>query len=118
VCADVGLVERVGQSLLDDALKFTTAQGEVAVRLQAAEDGVSVRVTDTGPGISKSDQPMIFERYRQSSAEMAKSKGAGLGLAIVKKILDIHNATIQVQSQPNQGASFFFSLPSYQPQLS
>ncbi len=114
VFADVSLVERVIQNLMDNALKFTPEKGEIRLLLKAVENGVEVTVSDTGPGIPKSEQVHIFERYGQASLTKKQSKGAGLGLAIVKKILEIHNATIQVQSQPNQGASFLFKLPVYQ----
>ena len=113
VFADIALVERVLQNLFDNALKFTPKGGMVKLILSASDSDVEVRVSDTGPGIPEKEQAYIFERYRQASPE-AKSKGAGLGLAIVKKILEIHNSTVKVQSQPGQGAAFWFQLPVYQ----
>ena len=114
VFADVALVERVLQNLMDNALKFTPAGGRVAIQLKNHSKGVEVRISDTGPGISEGEQAHIFERYRKSTAVENKKVGAGLGLAIVKKILEIHNAAIQVQSKPGQGAAFWFMLPAYQ----
>ncbi|MEN0050375.1 MAG: HAMP domain-containing sensor histidine kinase, partial [Bacteroidota bacterium] len=112
VFADVGLVERVLQNLMDNALKFTPENGEVTIQLAANKEAVEVKVSDSGPGISKEKQSYIFERYRRSEVE--SNKGAGLGLAIVKKILEIHNSTIQVISKPNEGSTFWFQLPAYQ----
>lgn len=112
VFADVGLVERVLQNLLDNALKFTPEQGEVTIHLAADDQHVAVQVKDSGPGIDEAQQAYIFDRYHRAPAE--RNKGTGLGLAIVKKILEIHNSTIKVISQPNQGATFYFQLPTYE----
>lgn len=114
VFADISLVERVIQNLMDNALKFTPKNGEVSLILKPVENGVEIKVSDTGPGIPENEQAHIFERYRKATPAQSQSTGAGLGLAIVKKILEIHNSTIQVQSQPNQGAAFWFQLPVYQ----
>lgn len=115
VFADVSLVERVLQNLLDNAIKFTPDGGKVELELSEKENQISVRVTDTGPGIPEEEQSFIFERYhRVKTGEMKDNgSGAGLGLAIVKKILEIHSATIEVANRPGQGASFLFKLPVY-----
>ena len=113
VFADIGLVERVIQNLMDNALKFTPEGGEVTIELTGMDKSVEVKIADTGPGISSKEQAVIFERYRKVGKEEGKSKGAGLGLAIVKKILELHNATIKVQSKLNEGTTFMFQLPSY-----
>ena len=116
VLADVGLVERAIHNLMDNALKFTPEGGKVGIELFAENQGVRIKISDTGPGIPEAERSYIFDRYRRSddAANQSKNKGAGLGLAIVKKILEIQNSSIQVQSIPNQGATFWFSLPFYQ----
>ena len=113
VFADISLVERAIQNLLDNALKFTPKNGKVSLSVSSTNKNVKIEISDSGPGISEQDQSFIFDRYRQTRKE-SKSEGAGLGLAIVKKIMELHNTTIQVISQPNQGSTFQFSLPSYQ----
>jgi signal transduction histidine kinase len=114
VFADVALVERVAQNLMDNALKFTPAGGEVKIVLREAEKHVEVRIADTGPGIPESEQSAIFERYRKASASSTnQTGGAGLGLAIAKKILELHDASIRVQSRLNEGTAFMFRLPAY-----
>ena len=113
VFADLALVERVLQNLMDNALKFTPEGGTVTIELQEAGHHVEVRVADTGPGIPESEQSYIFERYHKGGPTDKKSKGAGLGLAIAKKILELHNSTIQVHSKLNEGTSFEFNLPAY-----
>ncbi|MEL6674256.1 MAG: HAMP domain-containing sensor histidine kinase [Bacteroidota bacterium] len=113
VFADVALVERVFQNLLDNALKFTPKGGSVQIELEGQVDSVSVRVVDTGKGISAEEQAFIFERYQKGSRSGDQNKGAGLGLAIVKKILELHDASIRVQSRLNEGTAFSFQLPAY-----
>ena len=114
VFADVALVERVIQNLMDNALKFSHQGGKVTLHLKEAPRGVEISISDNGPGIPEKEQPFIFERYHRARNPATKATGSGLGLAIVKKILDIHQATIQVKSSINQGATFWFQLPAYQ----
>lgn len=113
VFADIALVERVFQNLLDNALHHTPSDGEVVVSLFDSALGVEVRVSDTGPGIPADQQSLIFERHRQigKNNSPAKAYGAGLGLAIVKKILEIHQTSISVNNRPTRGAEFCFKLP-------
>ncbi|PCE63935.1 HAMP domain-containing sensor histidine kinase [Sediminicola luteus] len=112
VFADVGLVERAIQNLLENALKYTPAQGAVTLCLKKLGEQVEVRVTDTGVGIAQNEQAHIFDRYRQLPTA-DKKMGSGLGLAIVKKIMDLHQTTITVLSKPQEGSSFVFQLPAY-----
>ncbi len=112
VFADLGLVERVIQNLMDNAMKFTPQGGTVGIVLKKQDDSVEVRIVDSGPGIPQEEQAYIFERYQKAANGRQKNKGAGLGLAIVKKILEIHNTNIQVSSHLNQGAEFWFRLPA------
>lgn len=114
VFADLGLVERAMQNLIDNALKFTPSGGNVTLELIPSEKHVEVRIADTGPGIPEAEQIYIFERYRQAKQlKTDAQKGAGLGLAIAKKIMELHNSALQVKSRPNEGATFFFKLPTY-----
>ena len=114
VFADISLVERVMQNLMDNALKFTPKGGSVSIELMEQESSVKVKIADTGPGIPETEQSYIFERYRRAKKEKEKISGTGLGLSIAKKIMEIHNSSIWVQSKPNQGAAFLFLLPAYQ----
>lgn len=113
VFADLGMVERVIQNLMDNALKFTPQGGTVSIELAVVAGQVEVKIADTGPGIPEEEQSYIFERYRQA-APGAEKKGTGLGLAIVKKMLDLHDASIQVKSRLNEGTVFWFQLPQHQ----
>jgi len=113
VFADLGLVERVIQNLMDNALNYTPKGGEVTIELGMIENNVKIQIKDTGPGIPEEEQSFIFDRYRQAQ-RTGKSKGAGLGLAIVKKILELHDTSIEVRSKLNEGTAFMFQLPAYQ----
>jgi len=111
VFADIALTERVFQNLLDNAFKFTPDGGDITVRLSEASTGIKIQITDTGIGIAAEDQSYIFERYKQADSSTAKKKGMGIGLAIVKKILELHQATIEVSSEQGKGTAFIFVLP-------
>ena len=117
VFADISLVERAIQNLMDNALKFTPEGGEVTVEIHTNSKDVEIAIKDSGPGITKEEQQLVFERYRQTKTGKQK-EGAGLGLAIVRKIMELHNASIEVLSKPNEGTTFSFSLPIYQNGLS
>ena len=113
VYADVSLVERALQNLIENAIKYTDPKGEVKLSLNRKNDQIEISITDTGSGIPLSDQPFIFDRYKQVN-KSTKKQGYGLGLAIVKKIMDLHDTTITVLSKPKEGSSFIFNLPAYQ----
>lgn len=114
VYADVSLVERALQNLIENALKYTESGGKVTLSIKRKGKNVEINITDTGTGIPLSEQPFIFDRYKQVD-KSAKKQGYGLGLAIVKKIMDLHDTTITVLSKPKEGSSFIFNLPAYQP---
>ncbi|MCF6349161.1 MAG: HAMP domain-containing histidine kinase [Flavobacteriaceae bacterium] len=112
VFADIGLVERAIQNLMDNALKFTPDKGKIKIIINHDNENVIIKIKDSGPGISKEDQKYIFERFRQTESKQKKS-GIGLGLAIVKKIMELHETNIKIISKPNEGSTFEFYLPSY-----
>jgi len=114
VFADVGLVERALQNLIENAIKYTQPNGTVTLALKKRNKDVEINITDTGAGIPVSEQPYIFDRYKQVDKSAKKQQGYGLGLAIVKKIMDLHDTTITVLSKPKEGSSFIFNLPAYQ----
>ena len=113
VFADVSLVERALQNLIENAIKFTEPNGKVVLSIKRKDKNVEINITDTGTGIPLSEQPYIFDRYKQVEKN-TKKQGYGLGLAIVKKIMDLHDTTITVLSKPKEGSSFIFNLPAYQ----
>lgn len=113
VYADIALIDRVIQNLVDNALKFTPAGGEIIIRTEKEESFVAVSITDNGIGIADHEQEKIFDRYYKSASRSDYKSGAGLGLAIVRKILELHHSDLYLVSQRDKGASFTFRLPLY-----
>ena len=103
-------------NLLSNAAKFTeegTIIVEAVTALRPNRPGrlVIVRVTDTGPGISEADQAKLFQPFSQVDASPTrKSGGSGLGLSISRHLVEMHNGTIEVESEIGKGSTFYFSL--------
>lgn len=111
---DIGLIQRVLENLVRNAIRFTPNGGEITLRIAERTECVAVSVTDSGPGIPETEIPRIFDRfYRSEQGQEALSGSSGLGLAIVKRILDLHGSTIAVVSKPGAGTRFEFQLPLY-----
>ena len=114
VHADIALLERVFQNLIDNALRHTPAGGSVRLDVSAEGAALRVSVADTGRGIANEHLAHVFERYYQApdAGTMADNgPSAGLGLAIVKRILELHGSAIRVSSEMARGTRFDFSLP-------
>jgi signal transduction histidine kinase len=98
-------------NLVGNAIKFTDA-GEVTIKAEANNGSFYVSVRDTGPGISTADQAKLFQEFQQAESAITRKKGGtGLGLAISKRIIEMHGGKIWVESQPDQGSTFAFTLP-------
>ena len=103
VTADIALIERVLRNLIENSLHYTPAGGAICLKLIPRHRQVTVEVTDSGCGIDAKDLPHIFDRfYRGEKSRSDFSGHAGLGLAIAKRILELHQSTIDVQSQPGR----------------
>jgi GAF domain-containing protein len=112
IVADERKVKQILLNLLSNAVKFTPEGRRVSLTATAAEDGITVSVSDTGIGIAPEDQAAIFEEFRQVGREDArKQEGTGLGLTLAKKFVELHGGRIWVQSQVGQGSTFSFTLP-------
>lgn len=99
-------------NLLDNAIKYTPANGSIKIIASGKEREVQVDIADTGIGISEKDLPRIFERfYRVDKARSRELGGTGLGLSIVKHIIQAHSGQVWVQSKPGIGSTFSFVLP-------
>jgi signal transduction histidine kinase len=113
VHADIGLVQRVLENLIRNALDYTPAGGSITLDVSARPDDVAVTVSDTGCGIPEDQIDNIFDRYfRSDHGQSSRGQSSGLGLAIVKRILDLHGSRITVASTMNRGTCFEFSLPA------
>ncbi len=112
IVADERKVKQILLNLLSNAVKFTPEGGRVGLTATAAEDAITIAVSDTGIGIAPEDQAAIFEEFRQVGREDArKQEGTGLGLTLAKKFVELHGGRIWVESQVGQGSTFAFTLP-------
>ncbi len=111
VRGDGAQLGEVLQNLLDNALQYTPAGGQIEVKARANGQDVIFSVIDTGIGIPESDLERIFERfYRVDSARSREAGGTGLGLAIARHIVEAHSGRIWVESAVGQGSRFHFSV--------
>jgi signal transduction histidine kinase len=101
VLANAGALREVLSNLIDNALKYTPAGGDVHIRTQRIVTGVAVWVSDTGCGIPASDLPRLFERHFRGVQSQGEIPGTGLGLAIAKRLMEQMDGTIQVFSPLN-----------------
>jgi signal transduction histidine kinase len=112
---DLGLLERVLENLLSNAIRHTPPGGRVAMWIQEDFSRIAICVKDTGKGIPAADLPHIFDRYyRGTNTGKTSEQGAGLGLAIAKRIMELHGGEIVAASSLGSGAEFCCYLPHLQ----
>ncbi|WP_024300997.1 sensor histidine kinase [Pseudogulbenkiania sp. MAI-1] len=102
IAGHAGLLRELLANLLDNAIQYTPAGGEVTVTLQAGPGEAWLRVSDNGPGIPPAERERVFERFYRGSAEN-KGKGCGLGLAIVQEIARRHRTTVTLSDHAPHG---------------
>lgn len=108
---DVTLIQEVIINLIENAIKYTPEKGRIRISSKEQDDQVFFYVEDTGPGISQSEQALIFEKFYRGSSQHNTSKGTGLGLYLVKYFIELHKGQIYLQSYPGLGTKIGFSLP-------
>jgi PAS domain S-box-containing protein len=111
IWGDHNRLMQVFENLIGNAIKFTTAGGQIVVRAASKDRDVEFSVSDTGSGIGPDALPHVFDRFWQA-AMRARRLGAGLGLPITKGIVEAHDGHIWVDSQLGRGTTFFFTIPS------
>ena len=104
-------LRQVLTNLIDNAIKYSPAGAEVEVRAYQEDGFVRIDVRDSGPGIAKDDQKLIFEKFGRVTGSGATRPGTGLGLFIARSIAEAHGGALDVDSAPDQGSTFTLELP-------
>lgn len=116
VFSDEGRLEQVFTNLIDNALKFTE-RGSITIGYNSRDDEIEFYVKDTGIGIDSILHKAIFDRFQQIGGNIVRAKGGkGLGLAISKEIVELLGGRIWVESEPDHGAEFKFTISNIQPE--
>ena len=112
ISIDKDAIVTVLVNLLDNACKYTNDNKEIELRIFYENENVCFSLKDNGIGMTKRQIRKIFDRFYQADTTLSRrAEGTGLGLSIVKFILDAHNATIEVKSQPEKGSTFIVKIP-------
>ncbi|MBW4467375.1 MAG: HAMP domain-containing histidine kinase [Pegethrix bostrychoides GSE-TBD4-15B] len=112
ITADPEQIYRAISNLLSNALRYTSAQGKVTIRLSRSASHAVIQVEDTGIGILPDEQSRIFDRfYRTDQGRSQQQGGSGLGLAITQAIVRQHQGRLSLESEPGKGSLFTILLP-------
>jgi two-component system OmpR family sensor kinase len=112
--ADIRLIERAMENLIENAIQHTPANEKINLRLTTHGPDIVVQISDTGHGIPEDELPNIFNRfYRVDKSRKTLAGHSGLGLAITKRILELHDRSITASSVINHGTTFTFQVPAY-----
>jgi two-component system OmpR family sensor kinase len=113
VLGDAGKIHQVVANLLANARIHTPVGTPIAVSIESNDEGTSISIADSGPGLSQEDQARIFERFYRAdpSRNRAKEEGSGLGLSIVDAVMKAHGGKVLVTSKLGEGATFTVFFP-------
>jgi signal transduction histidine kinase len=113
VTADFDLIGRVIDNLVDNAFKYTETGGEIIIETEQKDGSIEVRVRDDGEGIKEEFKEKIFNKFTQAMDEKGRPlrQGVGLGLTFCRMVVEAHSGRIWVESSPETGSTFFFTLP-------
>ncbi|WP_198524906.1 PAS domain-containing sensor histidine kinase [Niameybacter massiliensis] len=112
MACDLEKIERIMLNLLSNAVKYTNKGDSIEVTLNIKDNNLVISVRDTGIGIPKEKQAMIFNRFAQVDTSFTrKCEGSGIGLALVKCLVEIQQGNIYVESEEGEGATFIVTIP-------
>ncbi|CAN7644237.1 HAMP domain-containing sensor histidine kinase [Paenibacillus sp. LjRoot153] len=112
IFADSDQLSQVWINVIGNAIKFTSTGGHIYIKLVPLRDRVQIWIQDNGIGIPIDEQVRIFDRFYKVDQARQRDSGSGLGLAIVRKIIDMHDGSIEVQSEVGKGTLFLIVLPT------
>lgn len=108
---DVTLMTEVFLNLVENAIKYTPAHGQVSIRTKETDTEILIEIQDTGEGIAAEDQLHIWKKFVRGKNQDQKTKGTGLGLYLVKYFIELHGGNITLSSQVGVGTTFYVRLP-------
>ena len=112
VNSDAKAIERVLNNLLDNAFKYSPENSIIQISLRKQGEAIRLAVIDQGEGVAEEDQDLVFKRFfRTASARANTQQGSGLGLAIVKNLVYNLQGDVGVESRPEGGSEFWFTIP-------
>jgi len=112
IIADYRIIDEILSRLIDNAIKFTSEDGEVNINVSLNGQYLNLTVADKGMGIAEDDQQPIFDLFRQMDGGLNRRfEGLGIGLFIVKLLVTLHKGDIRMESREGEGSSFFVSIP-------
>lgn len=112
VSYDYDKIEKVILNLLSNSIKHNTDNTKINVNINAYEDNVKISVKDNGIGIAQDKLNIIFEKFVQEDNSLSREReGSGLGLALVKSLVEMHNGTVEANSELGKGSEFIITLP-------
>ena len=114
VYGDASRVRQVVLNLLNNAFKYASGSGTITIRAIPNQSDVAVEIQDQGPGISPSERKRLFQPYHSSASKGKETGGLGIGLALCKMLVEFQGGKIWVKNRPGKGASFFFTLPTFE----
>jgi len=114
IMIDVERMVQVMGNLISNALRYTSAGGEIVLSAKSQKSEVNIYVSDNGSGIAPEDLPYIFERSFRADKARVQNGETGLGLAIAKSLVEAHGGSISVESKLNEGTTFTITVPSSQ----
>jgi signal transduction histidine kinase len=98
-------------NVVDNAIRYTPREGTIKIHLRQQDRRAYLTIQDTGIGIPSEDIPHIFKPFYRGSAQRSKVPGNGLGLSLVKKIIDLHQGSVEIQSDGKSGSTFIIRIP-------
>ena len=112
ISSDAKAIERVLNNLLDNAFKYSPENSTIEINLRKQGESIRLSVIDQGEGVAEEEQDLVFKRFfRTASARANTQQGSGLGLAIVKNLVYNLQGDVGVQSRPEGGSEFWFTIP-------
>jgi two-component system sensor histidine kinase KdpD len=112
---DLARIEKVLQNLLENAAKYSDADGPIFISAEVTHGQLVTSVADRGVGVDDLERMMIFDKFYRGQGQRYRVQGTGMGLAISKAIVEAHHGSMDVTSQAGQGSVFSFTLPLQPP---